>query len=154
MKRILLCFFFLLCCSFAFPQEEYISIVEKASKETGVPLSILMGVILTESDGVFSCVSPYRADGHRDEGIMQLNSKYLSYFSWKFNKGVKVDPLSPSSAIPVGARILAHNYKFFGSWVEALAAYRQGITGVLKHSVTHASFLYIDSVFTRGAPYE
>jgi soluble lytic murein transglycosylase-like protein len=147
-------YFLFLSVSLFAATPSYLPIVEKASRETGVPVHIIMGVILSESSGDPGCVSPYRLDGHRDEGIMQLNSKYLDYFSWKFNRGVKVHPFSPSSSIPVGARILAFNFRYYENWVEALAAYRQGIGGVNKNSVTHASFCYIDNVFRYGMKYK
>lgn len=153
MKKIILCFLFCtLCLSMA--QPPYFIEVQRACKETGVPVYIVMGVIIAESEGSAKAVSPRRPDGHRDEGIMQLNSKYLFYFTWRFNRGQSIDPFSPKDAIPVGVRILACNYRYYGNWVEALAAYRQGIYGVYKNGVTHASFHYIETVFKKGAPYK
>lgn len=151
--RIFKFYFLFLSAGLFAATPSYLPIVEKASRETGVPVHIIMGVIITESNGDPSCASARRADGHRDEGIMQLNSKYLDYFSWKFNRGVAVLPFAPASSIPVGARILAFNFRYYGNWVEALAAYRQGIGGVQKNSVTHASFCYIDHVFEYGMKY-
>jgi len=84
---------------------------------------------------------------------MQLNSKYLQYFAWKFNNNRKIDPFSVSSCIPVGARILKFNFDYYENWIEALAAYRQGISGVQKDGVTHESFHYIENVLSMGMPY-
>lgn len=137
---------FLLCTAFACGQGQYTQIMEKACKETGVPYYILYGVLENESNWNLACVSPRRSDGFRDEGIAQINSKYLLYFKWKFNKDKEIDPFSPESAIPVAARILAYNYKYFGTWAEAIAAYRQGVTGVRKKGITHSSAIYVDKV--------
>jgi soluble lytic murein transglycosylase-like protein len=128
--------------------EKYKPIIEQACKETKVPEYILKGLIYAESDGYPQAVSKRREDGHRDVGIVQLNSKYLGYFTWKFNKGKKVDPYDPSVAIPVAARILAYNYKYFGNWMHALAAYRQGITGVKRNGIIPSSLLYAEKILT------
>ena len=129
---------------------QYHDLIMKASREAKIPASLLAGLLYAESEGVASCTSERRADGYRDEGIAQLNSRYLPYFAWKFNKGKKVDPYSPAQAIPVAARILKFNYAYFGDWVEAIAAYRQGITGILNNGVTHISALYVDKVLQKG----
>jgi soluble lytic murein transglycosylase-like protein len=125
---------------------KYEPIIEQACKETKVPTYILKGLIYAESDGVVKAVSYHKKDPYRDEGIVQLNSRYLSYFRWRFNKGVKIDPYDPIEAIPIAARILAFNYKYFGNWTQALAAYRQGITGVKRNGVTSESLLYVDKI--------
>lgn len=147
---------FIFLCSILFSQgvkEEYRTIL-LASIETDVPDYLIVGLIYAESRNNPKCVSAYRADGSRDEGIVQLNSKYLDYFKWKFNKNQKIDPFNPESAIPVCARILAYNYKIFGNWIEALAAYRQGVQGVKKNGIDSKSYKYIDSVFSYGILFE
>lgn len=123
--------------------DKYQEIIKKSCKEEGIPTFVLAGLLWAESEGNPNSISGKRADGSRDEGIAQLNSKYLDYFSWKFNKGKKINPFDPSVAIPVAARILKHNYAHFGNWYEAIAAYRQGIKGVEKDGITHHSVKYL-----------
>jgi soluble lytic murein transglycosylase-like protein len=145
-------FLFLVFRLFA-KQPLYYEEVQKASIASGVPAYIVMGLILTESEGCVLAASPYRKDGFRDEGIMQLNSKYLSYFAKTFNGDKVINPFSIKEAISVGVKILAYNFSVYGNWVEALAAYKQGVYGVQRNGVTHDSFHYVESVFVKGAPY-
>jgi soluble lytic murein transglycosylase-like protein len=140
---------FLGISSWLFGQEmiKYQGLINKVCKEEGIPSFILTGLIWVESKGDPLCVSSRRANGGRDEGIAQLNSTYLSYFTWFYNKNVPIDPFNPASAIPIAARILKHNKIHFENWPEAIAAYRQGITGVEKNGITHISALYVARIY-------
>jgi soluble lytic murein transglycosylase-like protein len=145
--------FLSLCFGLHAKQFAYLVEVQTACSFSKVPVHIVMGVILVESEGTALCASAYRKDGFRDEGIMQLNSKYLKEFATWYNRGKPINPFAPKEAIPVGVKILAYNYSVYGNWIEALAAYKQGVYGVQKNGVTHDSFHYIESVFSKGAMY-
>lgn len=148
--KFALLFLFLPSLSFCDNLDAYRDIIELASKKAKVNPGIVAGVLMAESEGKADAVSKYRPDGYRDEGIAQLNNRYLKYFAWKYNNSVKVDPFSPKSAIPVAAQILANNYKLLGNWIEAIAAYRQGVYGVLSNGVTHESSIYVEKVLKYG----
>jgi len=118
------------------------------SEETRVPLSIIRGIVLYESKGDLKASNKNR-NGTIDLGPGQLNSQYLSYYEWKFNKGKKIDPHSAESIL-ITARIMAANYKEFRDWMRAITAYRWGITGTKKHGVDD---IYVWNVLNEGGYY-
>jgi len=115
------------------------------SVETHVPLSIIRGIVMYESNGDINAIRHNR-DGTVDRGPGQLNSQYISYFEWKFNEGRAIDPHSAESIL-ITARILAHNYKIFGSWEKAITAYKWGVQGTRKYGVDTD---YVWNVLDRG----
>lgn len=103
---------------------EYQACILRAAVRHGVPPPILAGIARAESDFTPGAVSP---DGH-DRGMFQLRDLYDA------QRGV-VDPFDPEEAAVHAARILRDGYEYFGDWERAVAAYRQGVGGVLEHGV-------------------
>jgi len=82
--------------------------IGQASTNTGVPASVIAGIMDTEAGGPQS-VSPAGA-----KGFMQVMPQH-------FQPGD--DPFDPVTNIQRGAEVLADNYKRYGSWDKAAAAY-------------------------------
>jgi cell wall-associated NlpC family hydrolase len=83
-------------------------LIKQASASTGVPSSVIAGIMDTEAGGPNS-VSPAGA-----MGFMQVMPQH-------FQPGE--NGLDPATNIQRGAEILADNYKRYGSWDKAAAAY-------------------------------
>lgn len=102
----------------------YQEAVVLAAHAHGVPVHILAGIAAAESDWTPGAVS---RDG-RDRGMFQLRDTYDRA------RGVR-DPFDPVESAGHAARILRADYVALGSWDLAIAAYRQGAGGVLRHGV-------------------
>lgn len=98
-------------------------------KRYGIPLEIAVKLIAAESSWNPYARNTKNNDGSVDEGIMQLNSRYLLDFQIRFNAGVPFDPWDPLEAIPVGLRYLRFLYDRTGSWYDAVGAYNAGLQG-------------------------
>jgi hypothetical protein len=92
-----------------------------AGSTTGVPTELLSAVAKTESGGDPEAVSSAGA-----EGLMQIMPGTA--------QGLGINPWDPGQAIQGAAGILAANYKKFGSWTDALAAYNAGAGAVEQYS--------------------
>lgn len=120
------------------------------SMETKVPLSIIRGIVLFESEGGNLLAENTNPDGTIDKGPGQLNSKYIAYFEQKFNRGRKIYPYEAESIL-ITARILAWNYKRLGDWERAITAYKWGVDGTRDHGVDKE---YVWNVLNMGGYYE
>lgn len=95
-------------------------------RETGIPADIACRLVFQESS--WNRFATHRNhDGSVDRGLLQLNSKYLPDYAWRYNDGRRVNPLDPETALRVGFRKLAHNYRMTGSWWAAVASYNCGL---------------------------
>ena len=124
----------------------YRGIIEMEAKSAGVPAWILAGVISYESGWDKQAVNR-NANGSTDLGIAQLNDRYLEYFAWKFNGGELVDPSDPAMSIRIAARYLALNYKTYGDWHYAVAAYNCGPGRARTRPWPQATERYVKEVF-------
>jgi len=125
----------------------YRGVIEMEAKAAGVPAWILAGVIDYES-GYYEYAENYNADsGTWDLGIAQLNSRYLIDFSNRFNNGQIIDPFNPLVSIKVAARYLASNYKTFGDWQYAVAAYNCGPERAKSRPWPDKTERYVKEVF-------
>ena len=89
-----------------------------ASAQYGLPPDLLAAQAWQESNWNPGAQSPAGA-----EGIMQLMPQYYQ----------NVDPFDPTQAIPAAAATDASNFRRFGSWALALAAYNAGAGAVSKY---------------------
>lgn len=109
---------------------EYRRDITLAASVCGVPVRILAGVAFAESSFRPDPAHPDPLDRgmfglHESEEIRaERVAKYGEY-----------DPLDPGMAAIVAARILAEHRANFGDWSRAIAAYRQGASGVRREGV-------------------
>lgn len=101
---------------------KYDDIIKTAAAAQGIPAEILKGLIHQESH-----FNP-KAVSHRGaKGIAQFTSIALKD---QKQKGYNIDPWNVNQSIHGAARILRDNYKKFGSWEPAIAAYNAGAGAV------------------------
>ncbi|MBC6408261.1 MAG: lytic transglycosylase domain-containing protein [Rhodobacteraceae bacterium] len=98
----------------------YLNLAKGAAKKHGVPEELFARLVQQESGW-----NP-KAKSHKGAmGLAQLmpgTAKYLG-----------VDPWDPKQNLDGGARYLAQQYREFGSWRLALAAYNAGPNAVKRH---------------------
>lgn len=99
---------------------EYLQMAKDAARRHGVPEELFARLVQQES-----AWNP-RAKSHKGAmGLAQLMPATA--------RALGVDPWDPQQNLEGGARYLARQYKEFGSWRLALAAYNAGPQAVKKH---------------------
>ena len=110
---------------------------DRAEAITGVPAEILRGIAAAESDFRRTVIGDY---GY-SLGMFQLHN---NWHESRVAKWGDFDPFNPDEAAIIAGRILAYNLAAFGGdWRKAIAAYRQGVTGVRRNGAT---CWYVDRV--------
>lgn len=99
---------------------EYYDLAIAAARRHGIPEAIFLNLVQQESGWNPSAVSHKGAIGLAQ--LMPQTAKHL-----------RVDPTVPSENLDGGARYLARQYRKFGNWKLALAAYNAGPQAVKKH---------------------
>lgn len=92
----------------------------QAAQKWGVPENIFLSLVKQESGGNPNAVSSAGAQGLAQ--LMPATAEYLG-----------VDPTDPVQNLDGGARYLAEQYRRFGDWNLALAAYNAGPGNVEKY---------------------
>ena len=99
---------------------EYLDMARSAARQHGVPEDLFLRLIQQESNW-----NP-NAKSHKGAlGLAQLMPATA--------RSLGVDPHKPQQNLEGGARYLAKQYRNFGSWKLALAAYNAGPQAVEKH---------------------
>lgn len=99
---------------------KYVSLARSAARQHGVPEDLFLRLVQQESNW-----NP-RARSHKGAiGLAQLMPGTARY--------LRVDPKDPAQNLEGGARYLKEQYRKFGSWRLALAAYNAGPGAVQKH---------------------
>lgn len=91
------------------------------SSQTGVPVGIARGLMMSESGGDVTAVSRTG-----DLGAWQLNPRYHDYFRWRFNAGWDFEEVNVEASTRISLRYLAALHRQFGTWTRALEAYKCG----------------------------
>lgn len=100
---------------------QYDAIIAQASKQYGVPASLLSSLLLHESHFNPNAKSPAGALG-------------IAQFMPGTAKALGIDPLNPNQAIPGAANYLQQKYNEFNhNWNNALAAYNAGSGAVHQY---------------------
>ena len=105
----------------------YATFVTEASKESGIPESVIWAVCKEESNFSSGLLS---SDGKI--GLMQISPELLSFVSSKlletsYETGMLYDP---KTNLRVGAAYLSYLYERYGVWSTVFAAYREGTDAV------------------------
>lgn len=99
---------------------EYLEVARSAARDHGVPEDLFLRLVQQESNW-----NP-GAESHKGAlGLAQLMPQTARLLG--------VDPLIPAENLRGGARYLAQQYRKFGSWRLALAAYNAGPDAVKRH---------------------
>lgn len=99
---------------------EFLPVAKAAAQRHGIPVDLFLRLVQQES-----AWNP-RAISHAGAmGLAQLMPGTA--------KDLGVDPANPAQNLEGGARYLATQYKRFGNWRLALAAYNAGPGAVIKH---------------------
>lgn len=99
---------------------QYLQMARDAARRHGVPEDLFLRLVQQESNW-----NP-RAKSHKGAlGLAQLMPQTAAY--------LRVDPNDPKQNLDGGARYLKEQYREFGSWRLALAAYNAGPGAVKKH---------------------
>lgn len=100
---------------------QYMRMARDAARRHGIPEDLFLRLVQQESGW-----NP-RARSHKGAmGLAQLMPSTARY--------LRVDPNDPKENLEGGARYLAEQYRTFGSWRLALAAYNAGPEAVRKHN--------------------
>jgi soluble lytic murein transglycosylase-like protein len=113
-----------------------------------VPYIILARMASAESDWRRFATGKNK-DGSIDSGIMQLNSKSINYFEWKFNEGKVIDPFNTDTSFKIAAQYIQFLYKRTDNYCLAVAAYNCGLTRVKNKTIPKKTFEYLTKVFGR-----
>ena len=128
---------------------EHRAIIEREAGNAGVPVEILESIIRAESDFTSAAQSAVREDGHRDIGICQFNTKYLGWYSERYNGGVPFDPMDPEEAIRIAALHIRYLYERYGSWTDCILAYNAGTGAVDRDEIPESSLRYLIRIYER-----
>lgn len=99
---------------------EYYNLAIAAAQKHGIPEAIFLNLVQQESGWNPNAISPKGAIGLAQ--LMPQTARIL-----------RVDPADPGENLEGGARYLARQYRKFGNWRLALAAYNAGPKAVQKH---------------------
>jgi hypothetical protein len=104
-------------------------IFSEAEKVTGCPAEILRGIAGAESHFTITAVG----DNGQSHGMFQLHNRWHDYRVAKY--GV-FDPFDPAEAAIIAGFVIQENLQSFdGNLRLAIAAYKQGVTGVRRNGV-------------------
>jgi hypothetical protein len=112
---------------------------EYAESVTGFSAEILRGIAATESHFRVKAIG----DDGMSFGMFQLHSRW---YESRVEKWGEFDPADPFESAVVAGRIMQENLiAFNGDLRRAIAAYKQGITGVNRNGVTE---WYVDAILS------
>ncbi len=128
--------------------EQFRQMLAEVSFQTKVPIVVLCAVASAESDWFPGAVGDVNADGSRDFGLFQLNSKTIPLLKKAYwTSREKFDWRNPEHNMYLGACYLAENYSLLGSWSKSIMAFNAGPGSVQANPGRYT--LYLDRVQAR-----
>ncbi len=105
----------------------YIDWFQEVCALENIPLEIALGLAIVESN-IQMINSEVNSNGSFDIGIMQINSRYVSYFEEQlWYRDLPFDVYDPEDNIRMGILILKHLYIETHEWDKAIRAYNRGL---------------------------
>jgi soluble lytic murein transglycosylase-like protein len=120
---------------------------ETASRDAGIPPSVLESIAHAESKFNAYSLSPPREDGTQDLGMFQLHSRYLDWFSQQYNEGKPFDPMNPKEAVHIAARHIKSLYNKLGVWPDVVIAYNAGSSVLATGRIPDSAWDYLMRVY-------
>lgn len=114
--------------------------------EYQIPLYSLLRLIEIES-GYNPNKTSRNRNGTFDYGLMQLNSKYIPDYEWRYNQGKKIKRFNPVVSLRVGMKKLHHLYTILGEWEGAFAAYNCGLSRYNTGKLPLSTQQYLEYIF-------
>lgn len=106
---------------------EYLPWFQSVCAMENAPLEIAIAVSIVESN-MQMVNSELNSNGSRDLGIMQINSRYVSYFEeLLWYEDLPFDVYDPEDNIRMGILILKHLYIETHEWDKAVMSYNRGL---------------------------
>ena len=99
---------------------EFYDLARAAARKHGIPEAIFLNLVQQES-------------GWNPKALSHKGAIGLAQLMPQTAKQLRVDPTVPAENLDGGARYLARQYRKFGNWKLALAAYNAGPMAVTKH---------------------
>lgn len=127
--------------------EQYRELFAAVSESVGIPIGVLESIADVESNFRPWAKSPMRKDGHQDLGMFQFSTKYLDWYSEKYNSGILFDPMDINVAIVVAASHLKFLYEFYDHWPTVCLAYNAGMGAVNRDRIPDSSFNYLAKIY-------
>jgi len=107
-----------------------------------VPWYYFFGVIQQESNWNITPLS----NSEHSLGIVQLQKRYLKYFSNRYYGSRPIDPFNPTQAMCVAAALLADLFQKTGSWELAIQAYNCGLAPIYAKNIPNSTRLYLQNI--------
>jgi len=117
--------------------DDRLSIYELAEAVTGAPADILQGIACAESNENDAAIG----DQGRSHGRFQINEDFREERVRLYGE---YDPHDATEAAILAGRIYMANLAWLGNETDAIAAHRQGVTGVKRNG---ASLWYVERVY-------
>lgn len=112
------------------PPAKYAAAIAQAEDSNGIPQNMLARLLYQECR--------YRADIISGATTSPAGAQGIAQFMPATAREMGIDPLDPAQAIPAAARYLAQQYRRFGTWTQALAAYNWGAGNVSRKGLDNA----------------
>lgn len=113
--------------------------VVQYGERKGIPSGIVIRLMLEESGGVPTAISPLTSEGYCSRGLFQIYDRpsNIQWLLWKYWKSKKVfNVYDPKDNAIVALSYLADLYKQFGSWYLALCYYNHGSIKSIPYTVS------------------
>lgn len=143
----------------AIPGVEYTEKGEKilidllwSSKNFNIPADLLLAQYWEESRHKYWAVSEKRSDGYYDIGFVQMNTKYLPYYTNAFTREmgrILTKEETYQVNIMLGAFVLSQHRAEFNSDYKALLAYVGGASNVRNKTPSTRAQAYASSIIAR-----
>ena len=113
-----------------------------------IPVGYFTKMLEQESGFDPAMCNTSNVNGTTDDGLVQVNSAYRTYFEWKY--GIEnFDPYKVDHALEFAGKHLAFLYEQTGDWELTFASYNAGLERVKSGDIPTSTIEYVDIIFGR-----